>query len=403
MRRLLLIFFRKITGMLSKVPKALKTSIITLAIGFSVHSNAYEITNENKKNIENVVNQSFKPLMEKYDVFGMAIGVIYKGESHEQYYGIQSNIDNKAVDNQTLFELGSVSKTFTATAGAYAKTQGKLSFEDHPSKHWSALKNSEIDKVNLLELATYTSGNLPLQFPDEVKTDKQVLEYFQNWHIKNPPGKYRQYSNPSIGLFGELAARSMKVPFTSLLEQVVFPKLNLKHTYVNVPREQKGHYAFGYDQKNNPIRVNPGPLDAQAYGVKSTLPDMLRFLDANVNIEKNSPDIKKAILETHKGYFKLGTMSQALGWELFSYPTTLKILQESNSERIVMQSNPVIKDTTQPKSKAFHKTGSTNGFGTYVFFIPEEGFGLVMLMNKRIPNEERIKAAYEAFKAIKNS
>ena len=95
MRRLLLIFFRKITGMLSKVPKALKTSIITLAIGFSVHSNAYEITNENKKNIENVVNQSFKPLMEKYDVFGMAIGVIYKGESHEQYYGIQSNIDNR--------------------------------------------------------------------------------------------------------------------------------------------------------------------------------------------------------------------------------------------------------------------------------------------------------------------
>ena len=88
---------------------------------------------------------------------------------------------------------------------------------------------------------------------------------------------------------------------------------------------------------------------------------------------------------------------------MFSYPTTLKILQESNSERTVMQSNPVVKDTTQPKSKAFHKTGSTNGFGTYVFFIPEEGFGLVMLMNKRIPNEERIKAAYEVFNAIKNS
>ena len=75
--------------------------------------------------------------------------------------------------------------------------------------------------MSLLELATYTSGNLPLQFPDYVKTDEQILDYFQNWHIKKPSGKYRQYSNPSIGLFGELTARSMKVPFPSLLEQVI--------------------------------------------------------------------------------------------------------------------------------------------------------------------------------------
>lgn len=388
--------------MLSKTQKVFKTSIVILAIGFSIHSHAYEIIDENNKNIKTAVNQSFKPIMEKYGVPGMAIGVIYKGKNHEQYYGIQSNINNKKVDRQTIFELGSVSKIFTATAGAYAKTQGKLSFNDHPSQHWPALKNSEIDKVSLLELATYTSGNLPLQFPDSVKTDEQILEYFQSWHIKNPPGKYRQYSNPSIGLFGELTARSMKVPFPSLLEQIIFPKLNLKHTYVNVPKEQREHYAFGHDQENNHIRVNPGPLDAQAYGVKSTLPDMLSFLNSNLDVDKNSSDIKNAILETHKGYFKLENMTQALGWEIFSYPTTLEVLQESNSERVVMQSNSVVKATTQPKSKVFHKTGSTNGFGTYVFFIPEKGFGLVMLMNKRIPNEERIKAAYNVFNAVKS-
>lgn len=96
-------------------------------------------------------------------------------------------------------------------------------------------------------------------------------------------------------------------------------------------------------------------------------------------------------------------MTQALGWETFSYPTTLEILQESNSEKVVMRSNPVIKETTQAKSKVFHKTGSTNGFGTYVFFVPEENFGLVMLMNKKIPNEERIKAAYKVFNTIKSS
>ena len=387
--------------MFFKFQSVFKTSIITLAIGLSSYSNADEIS-QNKKNIETAVNQSFQPLMAKYGVPGMAIGVIYKGKIYEQYYGLQSQVDHKHVDSRTLFELGSVSKIFTATAGAYAKTQGKLSFDDHPSQHWPALKNSEIDKVNLLELVTYTSGNLPLQFPDHVKTDTQILEYFQNWHSKNPIGQYRQYSNPSIGLFGELTARSMQIPFTSLLEQVIFPKLNLKHTYVNVPKAQIKHYAFGYDQQNNPIRVTPGALDAQAYGVKSSLPDMLTFLNANLSIEKNGSDIQKAISETHKGYFKLGNMTQALGWETFSYPTTLEILQESNSEKVVMQSNPVVKNTVQEKSKVFHKTGSTNGFGSYVFFVPEENFGLVMLMNKRIPNQERIKATYDVFNSLKN-
>ena len=185
-----------------------------MAIGLSTYSNAYDVE-KNKDNIETTINQSFKPLMEKYGVLGMAVGVIYKEKNHEQYYGIQSDIDNKAVDSQTIFELGSVSKIFTATAGAYAKSQCKLSFQDYPSKYWPALQKSEINTVSLLELVTYTSGNLPLQFPDNVNTDEQVLEYFQNWHIKNSPGQYRQYSNPSIGLFGEIAARSMKVPFES--------------------------------------------------------------------------------------------------------------------------------------------------------------------------------------------
>lgn len=392
----------ELIGMLSIIQKGFRLSIFTLTIGFGTYSNAYEV-NGNKKNIETTINQSFKPLIAKYGVLGMAVGVIYNGESYEQYYGIQSDVDHKAVDSQTIFELGSVSKIFTAIAGSYAKSQGKLSFQDHPSKYWPALRKSDINKVSLLELVTYTSGNLPLQFPDNVKTDKQVLEYFQKWQIKNTPGQYRQYSNPSIGLFGKITAKSMNISFASLLEQVVFPKFNLKHTYVNIPEEQKEHYAYGYDQANKPIRVSPGALDAQAYGVKSTLPDMLKLLNVNLNVEKSNSDIRKAILETHRGYFKLGDMTQALGWETFSYPTTLEILQKSNSEKIVMQSNFVKKNTTQSKSKVFHKTGSTNGFGTYVVFIPEEKFGLVMLMNKRIPNEERIKAAYEVFNTLKSN
>ena len=90
MRTLLFVLLRLIAGMLSKTQKLFKTSLFTLAVGCSIHSNAYEIE-ENQKDIETAINQSFKPLMEQYGVAGMAIGVIYKGENYEHYYGLQSN------------------------------------------------------------------------------------------------------------------------------------------------------------------------------------------------------------------------------------------------------------------------------------------------------------------------
>nr|WP_286387098.1 class C beta-lactamase [Acinetobacter bereziniae] len=353
--------------------------------------------------VENAMTQAFQPLMQKYAVPGMAIGVLYQGKSYEKYYGVQSLADKKSVNKNTLFELGSVSKLFTATAGSYVQSVSKLSLQDHPGKYLPALKNSEINQVTLLQLATYTTGNLPLQFPDQIKTDAQTLKYFQDWKINQPVGQFRQYSNPSIGLFGEATAKAMNMPFSTLLEQVIFPQLQLQHSYVNVPKAQQTNYAFGYDQNNRPIRVNPGPFDAQAYGVKSNLPDLLQFMNLNLNPDQAKASIRPAIQGTHIGYFKMGGMTQALGWETFDYPASLETLLESNSDRVVMQSNPVEKTLVKSGARVFHKTGSTNGFGTYLIYIPAEKFGLVMLMNKRIANAERIQAAYEVLNTLKQT
>ncbi|HCD9561161.1 TPA: ADC family extended-spectrum class C beta-lactamase [Acinetobacter baumannii] len=378
-----------------------KISCLLLSPLFIFSTSIYAGNTPKDQEIKKLVDQNFKPLLEKYDVPGMAVGVIQNNKKYEMYYGLQSVQDKKAVNSSTIFELGSVSKLFTATAGGYAKNKGKISFDDTPGKYWKELKNTPIDQVNLLQLATYTSGNLALQFPDEVKTDQQVLTFFKDWKPKNSIGEYRQYSNPSIGLFGKVVALSMNKPFDQVLEKTIFPALGLKHSYVNVPKTQMQNYAFGYNQENQPIRVNPGPLDAPAYSVKSTLPDMLSFIHANLNPQKYPADIQLAINETHQGRYQVNTMYQALGWEEFSYPATLQTLLDSNSEQIVMKPNKVTAISKEPSVKMYHKTGSTTGFGTYVVFIPKENIGLVMLTNKRIPNEERIKAAYAVLNAIK--
>ncbi|EXS36476.1 ADC family extended-spectrum class C beta-lactamase [Acinetobacter sp. 826659] len=378
-----------------------KISCLLLPPLFIFSTSIYAGNTPKEQEVKKLVDQNFKPLLDKYDVPGMAVGVIQNNKKYEIYYGLQSVQDKKAVNSSTFFELGSVSKLFTATAGGYAKAKGKISFDDTPGKYWKELKNTPIDQVNLLQLATYTSGNLALQFPDEVQTDQQVLTFFKDWKTKNAIGEYRQYSNPSIGLFGKIVALSMNKPFDQVLEKTIFPPLHLKNSYVNVPKTQMQNYAYGYNQENQPIRVNPGPLDAPAYGVKSTLPDMLTFINANLNPQKYPKDIQRAINETHQGFYQVGTMYQALGWEEFSYPAPLQTLLDSNSEQIVMKPNKVTAISKEPSVKMFHKTGSTNGFGTYVVFIPKENIGLVMLTNKRIPNEERIKAAYAVLNTIK--
>ncbi|MCU4360026.1 MULTISPECIES: extended-spectrum class C beta-lactamase ADC-265 [Acinetobacter] len=378
-----------------------KISCLLLPPLFIFSTSIYAGNTPKEQEVKKLIDQNFKPLLDKYDVPGMAVGVIQNNKKYEIYYGLQSVQDKKAVNSSTIFELGSVSKLFTATAGGYAKAKGKISFNDTPGKYWKELKNTPIDQVNLLQLATYTSGNLALQFPDEVQTDQQVLTFFKDWKTKNAIGEYRQYSNPSIGLFGKVVALSMNKPFDQVLEKTIFPPLHLKNSYVNVPKTQMQNYAYGYNQENQPIRVNPGPLDAPAYGVKSTLPDMLTFINANLNPQKYPKDIQHAINETHQGFYQVGTMYQALGWEEFSYPAPLQTLLDSNSEQIVMKPNKVTAISKEPSVKMFHKTGSTNGFGSYVVFIPKENIGLVMLTNKRIPNEERIKAAYAVLNAIK--
>ena len=150
---------------------------------------------------------------------------------------------------------GSVSKTLTATLGAYAEATGSLSLSDKASKHLPALAGSGFDQISLLDLATYTPGGLPLQFPDEVTDPATMVAYYRNWRPAYPPGTHRVYSNPSIGLFGHLAARSMGASFQDLVQGKLFPMLEISGAFINVPRHRMGDYALGYSKEGKPVRV----------------------------------------------------------------------------------------------------------------------------------------------------
>ncbi|QTH16334.1 class C beta-lactamase [Pseudomonas corrugata] len=355
--------------------------------------------------LEDTVNAVIEPLMKRQDIAGMAVAITLDGQPHYFNYGVASRETKQPVTDQTLFEIGSVSKTFTATLGAYAQARGKLSLSDPAGRHAPELHGAALENISLLNLATYTSGGLPLQFPDAADHPDRMFDYYKAWNPLYPAGTQRLYSNPSIGLFGYLAARSLDRPFDEAMEQTLMPGLGLKHSYLRVPASEANRYAQGYAKDGKPVRVGPGAMDSEAYGVKTSASDLIRFVEANLRPEKLDPDLQQAISTTHTGFYKVGGMTQGLGWEFYPYPVTVSELLAGNSVEVAMKPNkvePLDPPRPAPNGAWINKTGSTGGFGAYAAFVPGKNMGIVLLANRNYPIEERVKAAHRILTALED-
>ncbi|GAA0798109.1 class C beta-lactamase [Psychrobacter piscatorii] len=347
--------------------------------------------------LEQEVDKQAKKLMSQYQIPGMAFGIIVDGKPHFYNYGLSDKQRNQPVSEHTIFELGSVSKTFAATLASYSELNGTLSLDDTADKYIPHLKNSAIGNTELINLGTYSAGGLPLQVPEDIENNKELLQYYKSWQPEFPVNSSRLYSNASIGLFGHIAALSMDTDFTELMENKLLPSLGMSNTFVNVPTDKMGDYAFGYNKADEPIRVNPGMLDAEAYGIKSTSADMTRYLAMNMGLLPLDNQMQQALDNNRKGYYRTNSFTQGLAWEMYPLPTTLPTLLEGNSTDTILKPQPI--QVNEPPAPIrddvwVNKTGSTNGFGAYIAYVPAKKTGIVILANKNYPNTERVKAAY---------
>ncbi len=380
---------------LSKVAIMIAAPCLTLS--------ASHATDSQQDKVKRVVDRAIGPIKEKYGIPGMAVGVIVNSKPYVFNYGVRSTQTRKPVTRDTLFELGSISKTFTATLTSYAQVNGRLSLSDKVSTHLPLLQGSQFGNLSLLNLGTHTPGGLPLQVPDEIQSNAQLMQYFKVWQPTYAPGTYRTYTNPGIGTLGLITAKSMGQHFDVLIEQQLFSALGMKNSYINVPKSKMVDYAQGYTKEDAPIRMAADILSSEAYGIKSTASDMSCFLQANMNLIKLDEKLQRAITNTHTGYFKVGVMTQDLMWEQYPYPARLKTLLEGNSSAMLLKGAPAtpIMPPQKPQEDVWiNKTGSTNGFGAYVAFIPKKQLGIVILANKNYPIDDRLTIAHQILTQI---
>jgi beta-lactamase class C len=197
------------------------------------------------------------------------------------------------------------------------------------------------------------------------------------------------------------AARAMGEGFAPLMERRLFPELGLRRTYVAVPKAEMQSYAWGYNRNGQPVRVAPGLLAAEAYGVKSNAVDMVRFLEVNMGVGPVTAKVARAVAATQVGYYRAGELTQALVWEWYRQPVEPDRLVAGNSLNMKAVPATAIDPPALPGGDVIvNKTGSTNGFGAYVAFIPGRKLGIVMLANRNYPNEARVRAAHQVLSRL---
>jgi len=218
----------------------------------------------------------------------------------EKYVGIKRRNDSLVyVDNcDKVFEIGSITKTLTATILAKFVYDGKVDLNEPiknilPVKlHQSALNGKE---MTLLYLANHTSG-LPF-VPDNLSTDwaipgspyqhydtAQLYDYLSNRLVLQcTPGDKRVYSNLGGGLLGHLLTLISKKSYEDLLFESICKPLGLHNTFVKLNEQRRRELVPGRDPKGQIVpNWNLGVL-AGAGEVKSSVRDISRYIIANMN------------------------------------------------------------------------------------------------------------------------
>lgn len=264
------------------------------------------------------------------------------------------------------------------------------------------LKGSAFDDIRLVDLATHVTGGLPLQVPDEVQDVPALIDWLADWQPPQPGT--RSYSNVSIGLLGYITADAFGMPYAQAAEDILFPAMGLSSTFVNVPDTAMDRYAYGYDRKTDaPIRVNPGVLADEAYGVKSTARDMVRLLDLELGHGDADPALVAALTRTLEGRAETAYYTQDMIWEQYPWPADVNAMEAGNGYDFILSPQPVtaITPPLPPQQDVIlNKTGATNGFGGYVTLLPAEDLGIVVLANRNYPNESRVRATHDLIESL---
>jgi serine-type D-Ala-D-Ala carboxypeptidase/endopeptidase len=279
----------------------------------------------------------------------LVIGLLQNGNEYVQGFSAHGAVP----DRSTIYEIGSITKVFTAITLAKLVNDGVVKLDDPVVKCLPPEANVP-NSITFKHLATHSSGlpRLPDNFftvvgkssnPYIVYKKEHLYAFFKSVRKFKEPGEPSGYSNLGFGLLGHALELCAGKTYPALVHDSVIGRLGMRHTGMSSTNVVRGHDAKGNRTPNWDFDVLAG-----AGAIRSNAEDMLKFLRAN--LEPDTTPIGKALNLVQQRHLK----GMGLGWFFLTTSEDLTFLWHN---------------------------GGTAGYRSFAGFDPKNKTGVVLLSN----------------------
>ncbi len=335
-----------------------------LLSAFSYRASAEDFTNAIKAFLQHRVE------VEKRDV-GIVVGIVDEHGSRVISYGKLDNGTGQEVNGDTVFEIGSITKTFTGLLLQDMVERGQMKLDDPVAQYLPAsvqLPTYHGRQITLLQLAAHTSGfpdgpdNLDPKRADNSRADytfEKLDAFVSGYKLTREPGAKYEYSTVGIALLGQAIALRARTNYESMVVDRICRPLKMDSTRIMLTPELKSRFAQGHNYYGYRVSHTDWAALSPGAALRSTANDMLKYMSANLGLTPSS--LTPLMERTHVSHFHahLDTDMEAdtdIG-------VTWMIMHDSDDTTIIGHG------------------GLTRGFTTYVGFDMARHHGVVVLCN----------------------
>ncbi len=346
-----------------------------------VANKSYTVASDNpmRTALDSEVDDVARRYINKVNTVGLSIGVVKDGDTYTYGYGATAKDNGHIPSPDAIFEIGSITKTFTATLLAYYVEEGKVALSDPITKYLpdSVAANKDLQKITLQNLANHTSGlpRLPANLlltaatmadPYKGYNKEKLFAYLKKCELASVPGEKYAYSNLAAGLLGTILEGVSGKTYEEMATDIICKPLHMNNTVQHPDAKQKEQEVKVYNDKGEPVQMWNMDALAGAGALRSSLHDMLQYAQANMKEKKGS--LSKAMTLTHHITYDK-EMTIGLGWHM---------------------------GKTKDDNYIWHN-GGTGGSSSYMAFSPEKKIAVVVLSNSA---ESTDAVGLDIFKAL---
>ena len=293
---------------------------------------------------------------------GTVIGVIDRNGARFFSFGQVSLSDTSAPDENTIFEIASITKTFTATLLADLQLEGRMGIHDPVADHIPLFrKPDELSGMTttILDLVNHTAG-LPRNPTNTIDADNNryadysvadLNEFLSSFSRVTGPGEHL-YTNTGSVVLEHAIEKATGRDYEDLIRTRVLDVLGMDDSYFVVPAERKARLATGFRSGEETMEVDVGIWNAMG-GLRTTAEDLLTYIGAQIGLTPTP--LQRALELSQKEMFNDGETASALGWYIRKNKETGKTI--------------------------YYHTGGTEGFVSFAGFSLQEQKGVVILVN----------------------